>query len=278
MSKVNGADFGQDVAEILIESNKAVDFPTNLIFLKQHKGIRKGKMHLFIGVSGGGKSTLTRTILLDVTAALKKGKKVGVWLSEETSVEFLTQLAYSGVAHNAQLLLDRMVFFSEQDADNLLKSPKEKFEEFASFFSDENFDVVFFDNITTSNLYADKKPDVQVEIIKKLKAQAQKTETALVLIAHSGAAASANQNRLIEANDIRGSKQAVNLSEYVYLMQTFNIKSRVITTLRIEKSRSHSVSEKFFQLGYDSIMKTYSTARALDFEAFKAIFKERDKL
>lgn len=278
MSRVKGRDFTKQAADMLIEQNQEVHLSSRLGFLKEHRGIRKGKIHLFVGVSGGGKSTLTRTLLLDVTAALKKGKKVGVWLSEETSDELLTQMSFSGIAHNAQVLMDRIEIYSEQDDENLEKSTEQHFHELKSFLDDRTIDVLFYDNLTTSNLYADMRPETQKNVLKKIKSYAQKTETAMILIAHSGADAKTNGTRILEGNDIRGSKQPVNLAEYVYILQSFSVSDRKITTLRIEKSRGHTIRHNFFQLRYDSAMRTYIDGRALNFSEFKEIFKNRDKL
>lgn len=278
MSRVRGIDLTQDVAEILIEENEQTHFASKLRFLQQHKGIRKGKLHTILGIEGGGKSTLTRTILLDVTASLKKGKKVAIYLSEETSTDFITALAYSGVFENAQVLVDRMEIYSEQDEHNHLNTEAQHFEELKYFYFDESFDVVLIDNMTTATIYADKHPERQKEIMKRIKNVAQNKEKATILIAHTSKEIKENSNVLITSSHVRGSNQLAMMSEYFYVLQTFNVGSEKFTTLRITKSRAHNSKDRFFKLCYNQRMKLYDDAVILDWQKFKEIYKNRNTL
>lgn len=272
-----GRDFTKAVAEQLIAENKKTFFASKLKFIQQHNGFRPGKLHLLIGQSGGGKSTMARTLLLDAAASLKKNKKILVWLSEETVKEFLTELAFSGVMDHASVLVERMDLYSEKDERNLNKSRLQIMEDMRDLYSQDCYDIFFYDNITTSKIYASLRPTEQDQTADWIKGIASKTNTATILMAHTGSSYSGS-NGLIDHNHIRGSKHIVNLSEYIYILQSITIGSSRYTVLRVDKSRSHEAPEAFFSLGYDRVQKLYTRANSVNFVRFKELFTARNKL
>ena len=79
--------------------NEESHFKSNFGFLNSHNGLRRKKMHLFIAPTGVGKSTFIRSLVRDVIFH-NPGKKVFVWLSEETTKEFKVQMSYGMPAHD----------------------------------------------------------------------------------------------------------------------------------------------------------------------------------
>ena len=91
------AKLSPEEIEVLHEGADRVYFDTHYNFLKAHNGFRPGCMHMFMGTSHGGKSTLVRSLLTDICLSGKdingEPNPVLLWLSEETVLEFLLPLA-----------------------------------------------------------------------------------------------------------------------------------------------------------------------------------------
>lgn len=66
-------------------------FKTELLVLKHHKGLRPGRLHVMTAPTGADKSTMVRTFIIDQLAN-SPGSNILVYLSEETSLEFFTEL------------------------------------------------------------------------------------------------------------------------------------------------------------------------------------------
>ena len=83
--------------EVLREMADKVYFKSHFEFIQSHKGYRPKNVHLFMGESHGGKSTLVRSLVMDACLS-DEAPPVLVWLSEETPHEFLNELYRSGIS------------------------------------------------------------------------------------------------------------------------------------------------------------------------------------
>ena len=72
------ADVTHEVVTTFTKYTNKTFFKTRLNFLGQINGLRPQKFHLVIGTAGGGKSTLLRTILLDMVEILKTQKGIAL--------------------------------------------------------------------------------------------------------------------------------------------------------------------------------------------------------
>lgn len=124
----------------------------------------------------------------------------------------------------------------------------------------------------------DKPINVQSDVSIVLKKFASVKDIPLIIICHTGAQVTTNYNGLIEMNDIRGSKTIVNLSEFFYIMQTFNIGEKRFNTLRITKHRGQEVKNTMFMLYYYAKSRIFAKDEVVDFGKFKELFKQRNKL
>lgn len=261
--------------EELDEKSKTIFFGSNYQFLNEHRGYRPGNMHIFLGTAGGGKSTLVRSLLIDVLPRLKKGKKVLLWLSEETAEEFTIEFGKTGIVKHGRPLLDKLHIFSEQEND---MDAKESLCELSRLAMKDEYGFVFIDNITTSEFYMDLKPNVQSMVAKKIKGICQKAYVPFVLIAHTGAEISDSFSRLIVPNDIRGSKSIVNLAPFYYVMQRFLTDDSIYPTLRVCKHRGQIVNKSIFLLRFCQHTVLFKDDRSISFEIFKEAFKNRNTL
>lgn len=257
--------------KILKEENETVYYKSQFKFLSSHNGIRPGKIHVLLGVASGGKSTVTRSVQIDALEhyEFNRGKCL-CWLSEESTDDFKTQLAYTGY-HSDRL--KELFLFSE------LETPqKSEVRYLIELILSGKFELIFLDNITTSKLYAGLEPTKQQQVILDIKAACAKTDTAIFIVAHTSTEITANINRLITMNDVRGSRAIVNLAEFWYTLQNFQCGRSIFPTIKQEKSRGQDTDCKLYFLQYIPRAKIYAQDKQLDFEDFKHAYTNRNKL
>ncbi len=263
--------------ERIKESNTQY-FDTDFGFLKTHKGWRPGKIHLALAPTHHGKSTLIRSIVWDyVTHSELFDRPILVWLSEESSDDFKTEMAKIGLP---QEILNRVHVASEQDEEFRKESRNLLLGE-AIRLSDPA--LILFDNITTSCFYLGRTIEEQDNFANGLKGRAKKNNIPFILIAHTGGESQLSK-RMLEANDIRGSKSVVNLAEFTYILQTFPIydeaekRTYKFPTIRIVKHRGYDVGQIFWKLKFNRETMSFMEDRPIDWNEFKSIFKQQQIL
>lgn len=266
--------------KVLKTQKKARDLRTSFAFLNAHNGLRKGKLHVFMAPTSGGKSTLGRSLLFD---ALDNNPDLNVfiYLSEETEDSFLKELADSDYSN--QKGLDRLTVYSEIDESNPINADRLLF-----LLEENNTDLLLLDNITTAHFYQDQPTRVQGMVVNKLKNVCAKMNIPVIVMAHTGAEVTDNMRRTIESNDIRGSKGIVNYTEFLYVLQSFHGEiydtllrkntSKIFPCLFIKKFRGEHVSHKLFFLKYQDQKRIYESDREMEFQEFKNLFKSRNYL
>lgn len=257
----------EQIREYKLKSNTTF-FESKLKFLKSHRGIRPNKMHLLIAPTHAGKSTMVRSIICDFIFK-NKDKKILLILSEESREDFVTEFSNTVPAHD---ILGNIRILSEQDwSDHDVDELEKGISEHINHYS---IDLVIFDNITTSKIYNDRSVKEQSKVSIWLKNMCK--QTTLFLIAHS--LGSDFNNRLLDENDIRGSKTITNLTEFLYILQPVYVGDKLYQFINIKKHRGQEVKSKFYQLNYDKYLKAFSEDKPVDFEAMAYIFKKRNQL
>ncbi len=269
MNTTNRLVITKSEAATLRELSSTTIFETNFNFLNAHNGFREEKVHLFIGSTGAGKSTLVRSLVLDFLKN-NPSKNLLLILSEESIEDVKGEFS-------------RTQFLDMDNPNLMIISEEESKEEGFLNYIDEvirenNIHCLFYDNLTTSFIYNDKRPNEQFKVAKKIKTITKKNEIATVLIAHTNAEVNDNCNRLITENDIRGTKSLVNLVEFLYILQRFEINQHFFPTVRIKKHRSQDPESKMFRLIYNSKCSLYQEDLSIGFKDFKAAYGKRDKL
>jgi Fe-S cluster assembly ATPase SufC len=256
-----------DMLKYKIDNNKTY-FDTSLGFLKCHKGIRPNKMHLLLAPTHAGKSTLARTIITDFIYK-NKDKKVLLILSEETKQDFESELSN---AVDADDIISNIHVYSELSW--LDESPEEMMNFITGFIELKGISLLFFDNLTTSRMYNDRSVKEQSQVSSWLKQITNKV--AVFAIAHT--LGSDFNNRLLDENDIRGSKTITNLTEFLYILQPIYVGDRIYQFINIKKHRSQEVKNKFFILTYSHDLKIFNQAQAISFDDIASVFRQRNQL
>jgi KaiC/GvpD/RAD55 family RecA-like ATPase len=79
-----------NLEELLENNNKTFFSHSRFKFIEKHKGLRPGLMHVLLGTTGSGKTTLSRSILSDIC----KRDKVLFYSTEETKDQFMIQFHF----------------------------------------------------------------------------------------------------------------------------------------------------------------------------------------
>lgn len=249
-------------------------------FLSAHNGLRNGKLHVMMGSSHSGKSTLLRSLVFDALDN-NPDKKLMVFLSEETTDDFIREIAVSKYRNKKGL--DRLTVYSSFDS----KKPT-TLRELVLLVKETSPDIFFFDNITTAAFYEEASVKNQGQMVYILKDLAKEMNIPFYVVVHTGANVVDNMKRMVEMNDIRGSKQIVNMAEFFYIAQTFHTESydgllrKKVPVIRpmifIKKHRGQDCKSRIFYLNYNEQKRIYESDREMEFSEVKHYFKERNHL
>lgn len=256
--------------EASLKKSMAVDVHSRLGFINAHNGLRRGSVHLVIGTAGGGKSTLIRTIIRDILFHKNNAEhELSIWLSEETCKEYKSEIMF-GLPPVEEL--KRGVIVSEEDNQD---------EDFEFFLEQQRIlkpTVLVYDNITTSRFYEGARPGQQSAIFRKIKSLTKELNCATVLVAHTTAEINDGMDGIIMPNHIRGSKQPVNGSEFLYVLQRFKSeKGNHYPTVKIYKHRGQNLVHDLYYLHYRKELRSFEGDTPLEFNQFKEQFLKRQK-
>lgn len=243
-----------------------VFYPSRFNFLREICGLRPGCIMGLLGTAGSGKSTVTKSVIADVS----ESSKVLIYLTEEEPREY--QVGLNKIGAN----LDNIVFCSEKKFAANLQSLEQIKIYFSELILSSGANVVFLDNITTSVLYEPLGVRSQGEFVSYLCNLAERNNICIFYIAHTRKEVTDNMGRLIEGEDARGSNQLFQQSQYFFILQNIAINNDLYPILRIRKHRFHEITKRFFLLGYKD--GAYRFDKDINFEKISEIFKERNQL
>lgn len=249
-------------------------FNTQLEFLKSHCGYRPGKVHIILGPTGGGKSTLVKTLLVDLVMQLENRNALLI-LTEERVKDFHSSMS-DFPCQNLKWLKLRIKTEKEiYDGRN----PEFFIQRLSEWIEKDQTKIVFYDNITTSKYYMDKIPEIQSIFAENLKDKlCQKFDIPFVLIAHTKPEVTVNHHKIIGPEDLRGCKSTSNLAEFLYTIQVIDVEKHRFQYLKGHKCRNYDYDPGFFLLGYNKQLRIFDRVEKRDFESFRLNFEERQRL
>lgn len=227
----------ETITNYIIENGRII-FPSRFNFVMDHKGFRPRCLHGLIGTTGGGKSTVTKAFIADL---LDADKTVCVWLSEESPVAYQVKIQQ---AMKYPEKIANIVFVEERNVPHeILKKQKEFFKYVKTFLIVNKFDFFIIDNITTGEFYCDEiGPSGQSDTADFLKGLTSILDTAILWVAHTDRTVSESQIRPITAENVRGSKKIVNVTEYLYSLQKYvTLEKTAFIVAKCLKHRYHEL-------------------------------------
>lgn len=256
------------------ERSKEILLRTQFGFLLEHNGLRKGKIHCIISTASGGKSTLLRSMILDITRENRLLRNVGLVLSEEGMSEVTASLDDAGLSDSGFSRVD-MISYADQIKT---LSAGDFINEVSLFIHEKDIAFLFIDNLTTLSCYVEGSPAQQSDIVAQIKRLTITHGLTTIIIMHTGGTVADNAGYLIDQNHVHGGKAIVRLAEFFYVLQKFTIGDNIFSTLRITKNRGFNVQRTFWQLVYNPSTKTYRNDKQLDFETFKEMYSRRNRI
>jgi KaiC/GvpD/RAD55 family RecA-like ATPase len=250
---------------------------TSFDFVNDHYSFKKEKLHLLIGTTGSGKSTLTRSLLMDIA----KHHKVLFWSTEETKEETLDMLSVRGVQGE---FLKNIRFLEEDilinEANLSLKDVPELIRIIATEVINNGAEIIFFDNITTSQFY--QSYETQLLLVNSLRTLIKNLKIPLLIVAHTRKDVKDDQKDLIGPNDIMGPKTLADKAQYTYVYQKIVIPGMSADAtqgvVRVVKGRGKANIGNIYFLRYDFDKHEYTSDYKVLFNDFNKLYKERAKL
>lgn len=248
----------------LRQKSNLIYWQSDFCFLRAHNGLRPGKVHIFLGVTHTGKSTLMRSILCDYFKNNELGK-IAIWLSEEDQEDFETDMSFT----NDQL--------GWVDVKSEMENREQSQIYFMEWLREIKPSILMFDNITTSRFFPVKDLGKQESFAMDLKVECAKLKIPFIIFAHTDAKVTENHSRRIETTDMRGIKTVGNMAQFFYILQRFPSGSVVNPTIRITKHRGQKPEDSVFYLKFDSEKRIYTNDFPISWEKYNELFKGRNK-
>lgn len=248
-------------------------FFTRFKFLESHNGLRQGLLHFLLSTTGGGKSTLTRSIVADSATT----RKVCVYLTEEDPSDYKYKL---NNMTKDQMTLENIFIVHEKFGDEeVAVGSRELFRLIEKAIKETSPDLFVMDNLTTSRAWTNARPDEQSYIVSKLAELAQKTGIAFFIVVHTKKEVNDNHTQLIQPEDVRGSASTAIAAPYWYTLQMFRSEFGNAPTVRVCKSRFHDQAlGRWFLMNYDKTTGSVIGDKEIDFNDLNNLFNNRFKL
>lgn len=259
--------------------HSTIFFNSRFNFLREVNGIRPSCTHCLLGLASAGKSTLMKAIVADT---IKEKCKVLVWLSEEEVAPYSKGIIEAYVGAGLQDNKNKIFWFEESLHENEIDENSKTWTQAVNYIIDKivlsGCNVVFFDNITTSDLYGKFSPQNQADIIKRIRSFCSRSNVAFFFLAHTSKNVNSSIPRLLTSEDVQGSSGVSKNTELFFILQTFDIGNRRFSFINITKSRpiEGGIKNRYFMLNFSG--KSYSNDKTVEFEEINEAYKTRNKL
>ena len=239
--------------EALKKKKKTFFLPhTRFNFINDHYGLRPGKMHCLLAAAGKGKSTLARSVLLDIAAK----EKVILYATEESKQDLEEQFAVNDVTQNE---VDNIYLIHEtKDVPDTIKGTEGWLAYMRLKIKNSGAKCIVLDNITSSKFY--KEYTEQTELVLGFKALLEENGVAALIVCHTRKGV--KNNEWFKEDDVKGSTQLSITSEFFYGYNMFIVSGSGESDakhafVRILKSRGYPNIAFSYDLQFDFKNYTY---------------------
>lgn len=253
----------------IVDANRTMVWPTDLLHLNAHYGLRRDKIHILCGPTHSSKSTLAWRVAVDNA---KAGAKILFWASEDAVEDVRI-----GMSHitNSEEILKNISIISEHDLIRE-RSENSAITTLYDLIIEHNFDQIYIDNLTTSMMYGDLLPSDQSRVATTINKIAMKLRKCFYIVMHTRKGITNETTKPITSTDIAGSETLPRLCQFFYIIQQFACKDKKYTTLKIAKHRGYEINKNFYILDY--LNKKIVQDRAIGFDLFLDLFQKRQRL
>lgn len=243
---------------------------TGFNFIDEHFGLRPSNVHVLLSGTSAGKTSLARSLVTN----LSKTNKVLWYASEETVDAWKLRFP-----DNNRPNIENVKFIAESDLRPMIKSGVVKDPLVFLEMQIESFGatVLFFDNITTSTFYNDKKINDQSNFLMQIKEITVRQNIAMFLIAHLSS--NHDASRMFTSENVRGNRSLSNIAEYWYNLHRLRLPigdrpddNTQISILHVEKSRWHDNSDTAYQLTFSKRLSMYTHDAPISWGGVKDLF------
>jgi len=261
-------------------------YRSKLNFLNDHNGLRPGEIHTILGPKGGGKSTLVRTIIIEI---LQNMKKAYCFLSEEEThiykapiYKVFKKIIESKISNQALVEEKTNSFMTNlliESQFNLRPENRRLYGFIARLefiIKEKDIQVFIMDNTTTSFINR-LKIDQQAEAIELLKEIAVKYSIVIILVLHTAKGTDINKI-ILDGDHVRGNATSINMGSYNYLIQTYFRCEPPRVFLTTDKARYHQkANKKVYELHYDRDLEMFTHDIKSDYNQIKKVMKDLRK-